>query len=99
MSGHETEKPHAGNWTGICGEALSLLSKGKPFSHVASQSKPNKIAGHEMSQLEKKKTVVRERNYAFWVARELGVLHRSFFLGKDGWSSGRREETGGPRSP
>lgn len=55
MSGHETEKPHAGNWTGICGEALSLPSKGKPFSHVASQSKPNKIAGHEMSQLEKKK--------------------------------------------
>lgn len=40
-------------------------------SHVPFQSKPNKIAGHEISQLQREKgTVVRDRNYAFWVAWE-----------------------------
>ena len=45
VGGMKLKNHMLGNRTGICGQKLS---KGKPFSLVASQSKPNKIAGREM---------------------------------------------------
>lgn len=87
MSGHETEKPHAGLVSAV------RPSKGKPFSHVASRSKPNIIAGHEMPQLENK-IIARKREITLPGLRESRVLHCSFFLGGGVWSNGRREETG-----
>lgn len=67
MPGSETGKPHAANWSAICGQASCCLQKGQKKKHIQVRPLPEanqiKIVGHEKPQLENE-MVVREKNHA-----------------------------------